>query len=102
MHISIATDLTIGAKSTFSGANVITNITHALEEMHKHPLERPLGVEAVRLGQRLFVGNGAKILPGASLGAGCVVGANAVVGKLEAANNAIVVGIPGRVVRTVD
>lgn len=101
-HITIASDLTIGAKSTFSGANVITNISHSLSEMDKHPLERPWSVEPVMLGQRLFVGHGAKVLPGAKLADGCVVGANAVVGKLDAAENSVVVGMPAKVIRTVE
>lgn len=101
-HITLAGDMTIGAQSTFSGASVITNITHSLREMHKHPLERPWDVDPVNLGKRLFVGHGAKILPGTSLADGCVVGANSVVADLDAPENAIIVGIPGKVKRVVE
>ena len=99
-HITVAEDMTIGSQSVFSGNNLITNITHSLTEMHMHPLERPMEVVPVHLGRRLFVGHGAKILPGANLADGCVVGANAVVATLEAPENAVIVGVPGRVVKT--
>lgn len=100
-HISIAADLTIGTGSVFSGASLITNITHALRDMHLPPLQRPMDVVDVNLGKRLFVGHGAKILPGTSLNDGCVVGANAVVANLDAPENAVISGIPGKVRRVV-
>lgn len=100
-HISIAADLTIGNGSVFSGLNVITNITHSLRDMDVPPLKRPIDIRPVYLGNRLFVGHGAKILPGTVLGHGCVVGANAVVSGLVACDNAVIVGIPGKIIRIV-
>lgn len=100
-HISIATDLTIGRGSNFTGANVITNITHTLQDMRLPSHDRPWKVEPVTLGERLFVGHGAKILPGSKLADGCVIGANAVVANLDAPENAVISGIPGRVRRII-
>ena len=101
-HITIAADLTIGAQSNFTGANVITNITHAPRDLDKHSLDRPWDIAEVTLGKRLFVGHGAKILPGTSLGDACIVGANAVVANLTAPANGVVVGIPARVARVIE
>ena len=98
-HITAAADLTIGADSLFSGFNLITNVNHTLEEPEKHPLDRPWEIAPVTLGKRLFVGQGARILPGSSLGDQCAVGANAVVSRLQAPDNAIISGIPARVQR---
>lgn len=100
-HITIAADLTIGEGSNFTGANVITNITHALTDMHLPSIDRPWEIAPVYLGKRLFVGHGAKILPGTSLGDGCVLGANAVVANLDAPGNAVITGIPGKIRRVV-
>lgn len=100
-HITVAADLTIGAGSNFTGANVITDITHALREMEKPSVERPWDVVPVRLGRRLFVGHGAKILPGAQLGDACTVGANAVVGAVDAPDGAVLVGVPATIRRVV-
>lgn len=100
-HITIAADLTIRTGSNFTGVNVITNITHALREMHKPINDRPWDIDPVHLGERLFVGHGAKILPGCDLGHGCVIGANAVVARLTAPENAVIAGIPGKIRRVV-
>lgn len=100
-HITIAGDLTIGAGSNFTGANVVTNITHSLRDMHKPSIDRPWDIKPVHLGKNLFVGHGAKILPGASLADGCVLGANTVVGTLIAPKNTVVTGIPGKIRRTI-
>jgi acetyltransferase-like isoleucine patch superfamily enzyme len=100
-HITIASDMTIGSGSNFTGANVITNITHTLQDMHKPSIDRPWEVTPVHLGKNLFVGHGAKILPGTTLANGCVVGANAVVANLSAPENAVVAGIPGKMIRVI-
>lgn len=98
-HITAAADLTIGARSAYLGWNLITNINHSLEQMELHPLDRPWEVSPTVLGERLIVGQGAKILPGSNLGDGCAVGANAVVSRLKAPDNSVVAGIPARVIR---
>ena len=98
-HITAAEDMTIGADSAFGGWNTISNVVHTLEEPERHPFDRPWEIKSVTLGKRLYVGQGAKILPGSSLGDQCAVGANAVVSGLEAPANAIITGIPARVQR---
>ena len=52
----------------------------------------------INLGNHVWVGTGATILPGVSLGDGAVVGAGAVVAK-SVPPHAIVVGNPARVIR---
>lgn len=98
-HITAAEDLVIGAKSVFAGWNLITNINHSLDNLEAHSLDRPWEISSVHLGERLFVGQGAKILPGSNLGSGTAVGANAVVSRLTAPENAVVAGVPARVIR---
>lgn len=98
-HITAAEDITIPAKSLFVGWNTVTNITHSLDNLELHSLERPWQISPVNLGERLFVGQGARILPGTSLGAGTAIGANAVVSRLDAPANAVVAGVPARVIR---
>lgn len=98
-HITAAEDLVIGACSVYAGWNLITNINHSLENLEDHSLDRPWEISSVHLGERLFVGQGAKILPGSSLGNGTAVGANAVVSRLEAPENSVVAGVPARVIR---
>lgn len=98
-HITAAEDLVIGARSVFAGWNLITNINHSLENPEDHSLDRPWEIASVHLGERLFVGQGAKVLPGSSLADGVAVGANAVVSRLHAPENSVVAGVPAKVIR---
>lgn len=52
----------------------------------------------VTLGHDVWIGHGAVILPGVTLGTGCAIGAGAVATK-DVPPFAIVVGVPGRVLR---
>ena len=54
--------------------------------------------EDVRIGDNVFIGAGAVILPGVDVGAGAVIGAGAVV-RQSVPPNALAVGVPARVVR---
>ena len=98
-HITAAEDLVIGARSVYAGWNLITNINHSLENLEEHSLDRPWEISSVRLGERLFVGQGAKILPGSTIGSGSAIGANAVVSRLTAPENSVIAGVPARVLR---
>lgn len=98
-HITAAEDITIRSNSLFIGWNTVTNITHSLENLELHSLERPWSVSSVDLGERLFVGQGARILPGTSLGEATAVGANSVVSRLDAPAKSVVAGVPARVIR---
>lgn len=98
-HINAAEDLVIGTKSVYAGWNFIANLNHSLNNLEDHSLDRPWETSPVHLGERLFVGQGAKILPGSSLGSGTAVGANAVVSRLHAPENSVVAGVPAKVIR---
>ncbi len=83
----------------YTGMNVyITDQNHGYEE-----LDQPIGTQTPRdapvsIGSGSWIGSGAVILPGATIGRHVVVGANSVV-RGEVPDNSVVVGVPGRVVR---
>ena len=55
------------------------------------------------IGDNTLVGMGATILNGASIGRNCIIGANALVAEgKEIPDNSLVVGMPGRIIRTLD
>ncbi len=53
----------------------------------------------VTLGQDVWIGHGAIVLPGVSIGTGAAVGAGAVVTRKDVPPFAIAVGVPARVLR---
>ncbi|MBN2566806.1 acyltransferase [Candidatus Woesearchaeota archaeon] len=57
--------------------------------------------KAVRIGARTFIGANAVILKGVRIGKECVIGAGTVVTK-DVPDNSIVLGVPGRIVGTVE
>ncbi|WP_439529852.1 gamma carbonic anhydrase family protein [Pannonibacter sp.] len=55
------------------------------------------------IGDNTLVGMGATILNGARIGRNCIIGANALVAEgKEIPDNSLVVGMPGRIIRTLD
>lgn len=53
--------------------------------------------KSVEIGEFTFIGGGATILPGVTIGRGCVIGVGAVVNK-DVPDYAIVVGVPAKIV----
>ena len=79
----------------------ITDQNHGYED-----IDQPIGTQLpsddpVSIGSGSWIGSGAVILPGARIGRHVVVGANSVV-RGEIPDNSVVVGVPGRVVRSHD
>lgn len=65
------------------------------------PDDRKLIVDKVTIGNNVWVGENVCILSGVNIGDGCIIGANSVVTK-SIDKNCVVVGIPGRVIKTWD
>lgn len=53
------------------------------------------------LGDNIFVGTGALVLPGVRIGSNCIIGANAVVTR-DVPDNSVAAGNPARVVNTIE
>ena len=65
------------------------------------PDERPLHMKKVYIGNKVWIGENVCILPGVTIGNGCIVSANSVVTK-DIPNNTIVAGIPAVVIKKWD
>jgi maltose O-acetyltransferase len=75
---------------------LISTATHPLE-----PQKRNKGIEtahAITIGNSVWIGMGAKILPGVTIGDNAVIAAGAVVNKSVAANT-VVAGVPARLIK---
>lgn len=76
---------------------LISTATHPLD-----PIKRQKGIESARpitIGNNVWIGMGAKILDGVTVGDNAVIAAGAVVNKNVQANT-VVAGVPARVIRT--
>ena len=58
-------------------------------------------IAPIVVGNNVYIGTGAYIMPGVSIGDNCVIGAAAVVTR-DVPDNSVAVGIPARVIRTID
>lgn len=66
--------------------------------------ERHTGIDVfgpIKIGNNVFVGKGAIILPNVTIGDNCVIGAGSVVTK-DIPANSVAAGLPARVIKTID
>jgi len=91
-----AAPVTIGNNVMLAPGVLISTATHPLDAIRRNK-----GIEtahAITIGNSVWIGMGAKILPGVTIGDNAVIGAGAVVTKAVAANT-VVAGVPAVVVK---
>ncbi len=100
--ISCTNSITIGSGVLTSSRIYIGDSYHGYEDVSLPVLDQPMAGEApIFIGDGTFLGIGAAILPGVTLGRNCVVGANAVVTK-SFGDYSVVAGVPARLIRRYD
>jgi acetyltransferase-like isoleucine patch superfamily enzyme len=97
--ISAFQHVTIGRECIVADRVMLIDFDHGVVEV-----ERPIRLQGiykrdVSVGHNCWIGYGACILRGATVGDNCIVGANTVVTK-DVAANSVVAGAPARVLRT--
>jgi lipopolysaccharide O-acetyltransferase len=65
------------------------------------PNERPLSAKPVRIRENAWLGESVSVLPGVTIGRGCVIGANSVVTK-SVPDHCLAAGVPARVIKRWD
>lgn len=108
VHIAAVRSVTIGDHTLIASRVFISDHNHgdldgraAENGPAVPPAVRPLAVKPVRIGDRVWIGEGALILPGVTIGDGAIVGGGAVVTR-DVPAGAVVAGIPARIVRQFD
>ena len=96
--------ISVGKNCLFSsGIHLITHDggVKVLSDLGYFQGERMDIIARIVIGDNVYIGTGAYIMPGISIGNNCVIGASAVVTK-DIPDNSVAVGIPARVIRTID
>lgn len=94
--------LEIGEGSVLSEHVYISDTAHGLNPLAGPIMAQPLESKGpVRIGRHVFIGFGASLLPGVTLGDYCVVGARSVVTRSFPAYS-MVAGMPARLVKVFD
>lgn len=97
-HVTAAGHLRIGAGTTILCNVVITDVDHRYSDPHVPVTHQAMDVRRTEIGDHCFIGAGARILPGTTLGHHSVVGANSVV-RGDFPPGSVIAGVPGRVVK---
>ena len=58
-------------------------------------------IAPIKVGNNVYIGSGAYIMPGVTIGDNCIIGAAAVVTK-DIPDKSVAVGVPARVIKNVD
>lgn len=103
VHIVAHKSVTIGNNVLMASNIFITDTSHGSYNDDPSspdipPKDRQLSTEPTRIGNNVWIGEGACIMPGVTLGDGCIVGANAVVTKSFPANT-IIAGVPAKALK---
>jgi maltose O-acetyltransferase len=87
--------VTIGRNTLIASHVIITSSTHDYLTV---PIRSKRIDKSVKIGEDVWIGSGAIIMPGVKIGDGAVVGAGAIVLK-DVPPNAVVVGNPARIIK---
>ncbi len=96
-HIFAGGGVTIGSRSQISALCSIASVTHVAGVDRRYELV----LAPVLIGEDVWLGAGAIILPGVRIGNGAIVGAGAVVTK-NVPPLTVVAGVPARRLKTLD
>lgn len=99
VHIICQNKIKIGARVSITGNCAIVDTTHPYSE-HKTGAGVIFNNDEVVIGDNVFVGFGTVILPGTEIGEGSYIGASSVV-KGKFPSHSVIVGIPAKVIRSI-
>jgi maltose O-acetyltransferase len=96
VQVEVSLEVNIGAHVLIAPGVFVTDHNHGLRRGVCMD-EQPCSAEAVRIGDDVWIGANAVILPGVTIGRGAVIGAGAVVTRdVQAAT--VVGGVPARLI----
>ncbi len=107
VHIGCVDKVTIGDDVLLAGKIYISDHNHGNYKGQEQsspdepPSSRPLSYSPVLIGNRVWIGEMVSILPGVTVGDGCIIGANSVVSR-DIPPQTIAVGAPAKPIKKFD
>jgi len=98
LHNTIIGPVTIGSHVNLAQGITVTALNHNFEDTNKRIDEQGVSTTPVTIGDDVWIGANAVILPGVHIGNHCVVAAGAVVTKNVPAHS-LVAGVPAKIIK---
>lgn len=99
LHNTIIGPVTIGSHVNLAQGITITALNHNFEDASRRIDEQGVSTKPVVIGDDVWIGANAVVLPGVTIGRHSVVAAGAVVTK-DVPDNSLVVGVPAKVIKS--
>lgn len=100
IHNTIIGPVCIGNHVNLAQGITITALNHNFEDASKRIDEQGISTKPVVIGDDVWIGANAVILPGVTIGSHCVVAAGAVVTK-DVPDNCVVGGVPAKLIKRI-
>lgn len=100
LHCTVIGPVTIGSHVNFAQGITITALNHSFEDTAKRIDEQGITTKQVVIGDDVWIGTNAVILPGVTVGCHSVVAAGAVVTK-DVPEHSLVAGVPAKIIKEI-
>lgn len=98
IHCTVIGPVCIGHHVNLAQGITVTALNHNFSDASKHIDEQGISTRPVVIGNDVWIGANAVILPGVTIGSHCVVAAGAVVTK-DVPSNTMVAGVPAKIIK---
>jgi len=100
IHNTIIGPVCIGSHVNLAQGITVTALNHNFEDANKRIDEQGISTKPVMIGDDVWIGANAVILPGVTIGSHCVIAAGAVVTK-DVAPHSLVGGVPAKLIKQI-
>ena len=100
LHNTIIGPVTIGSHVNLAQGITVTALNHNFEDTNQHIDEQGISTTPVSIGDDVWIGANAVILPGVHVGNHCVIAAGAVVTK-DVPAHSLVAGVPAKIIKQI-
>lgn len=100
IHCTVIGPVCIGNHVNLAQGITVTALNHIFKDSSRRIDEQGVSTKPVVIGDDVWIGTNAVILPGVTIGSHCVVAAGAVVTK-DVPNHTLVGGIPAKVIKNI-